>query len=48
MLTEHGRRFYGKRKQTVEPLFGNTKHNNGIHRFHRRGRAKVRTPSGDY
>ena len=43
LATEHGRRLYRKRKQTVEPLFGNTKHNNGIHRFHRRGRAKVRT-----
>jgi hypothetical protein len=43
LATEHGRRLYRKRKQTVEPLFGNTKHNNGVHRFHRRGRAKVRT-----
>jgi Transposase DDE domain len=34
---------YRKRKQTVEPLFGNTKHNNGVRRFHRRGRTKVRT-----
>ena len=33
---------YRKRKQTVEPLFGNTKHNNGFYRFHRRGRIKVR------
>jgi hypothetical protein len=24
------------------PLFGNTKHNNGVHHFHRRGRTKVR------
>ena len=31
-----------QRKQTVEPLFGNTKHNSGAHRFHRRGRIKVR------
>jgi transposase len=43
LATEHGRQLYRKRKQTVEPLFGNTKHNNGVHRFHRRGRAKVRT-----
>ena len=43
LATEHGRRAYRKRKQTVEPLFGNTKHNNGVHRFHRRGRIKVRT-----
>jgi hypothetical protein len=43
LTTEHGRRVYRKRKQTVEPLFGNTKHNNGVHRFLRRGRDKVRT-----
>jgi transposase len=43
LATEHGRRLYRKRKQTVEPLFGNTKHNNGVHRFLRRGRDKVRT-----
>jgi transposase len=40
--SEHGRGRYRKRKQTVEPLFGNTKHNNGVYRFHRRGRTKVR------
>ncbi len=33
---------YRKRKQTVESLFGNTEHNNGVYRFHRRGRTKVR------
>jgi transposase len=43
LATEDGRRVYRKRKQTVEPLFGNTKHNNGVHRFLRRGRDKVRT-----
>jgi transposase len=43
LATEHGRRTYRKRKQTVEPLFGNTKHNNGVHRFLGRGRDKVRT-----
>jgi hypothetical protein len=43
LTTEHGRRAYRKRKQTVEPLFGDTKHNNGVHRFHRRARSKVRT-----
>ena len=43
LATEHGRRLYRKRKQTVEPLFGNTKHNNSVQRFHRRGRIKVRT-----
>jgi transposase len=43
LATEHGRRTYRKRKQTVEPLFGDTKHNSGVYRFHRRGRVKVRT-----
>jgi hypothetical protein len=43
LATEHGRRLYRKRKQTVEPLFGDTKHNGGVYRFHRRGRVKVRT-----
>jgi hypothetical protein len=28
--------------QTVEPLFGNTKHNGGVYRFHRQGSIKVR------
>jgi transposase len=41
--SEDGRERYGKRKQTVEPLFGDTKHNKGFIRFHRRGRMKVRT-----
>jgi transposase len=43
LATEAGHARYRKRKQTVEPLFGNTKHNNGVNRFHRRGRTKVRT-----
>jgi transposase len=42
LATEHGHERYRKRKQTVEPLFGNTKHNSGFYRFHRRGRIKVR------
>jgi transposase len=40
--SEHGQSRYRKRKQTVEPLFGDTKHNSGVYRFHRRGRVKVR------
>lgn len=40
--SEHGHERYRKRKQTVEPLFGNTKHNSGFYRFQRRGRIKVR------
>jgi transposase len=42
LASEHGHERYRKRKQTVEPLFGNTKHNSGFYRFHRRGRTKVR------
>jgi transposase len=40
--SERGQQRYRKRKQTVEPLFGDTKHNSGVYRFHRRGRIKVR------
>jgi hypothetical protein len=40
--SEHGRQRYRQRKQTVEPLFGDTKYNSGVYRFHRRGRTKVR------
>jgi transposase len=42
LSSAHGQQRYRKRKQTVEPLFGNTKHNSGVYRFHRRGRLKVR------
>jgi transposase len=41
--SEHGGERYRKRRQTVEPLFGHTKHNKGVTRFLRRGRVKVRT-----
>jgi transposase len=41
LTTELGRLIYRKRKQTVEPLFGHTKHNRGVNRFHRRGRTAV-------
>jgi transposase len=43
LLTELGQRLYRKRSQTVEPMFGHTKHNRGMSRFHRRGRSAVRT-----
>lgn len=43
MKSDNGRERYAKRKQTVEPLYGDTKHNKGFIRFHRRGRMKVRT-----
>jgi hypothetical protein len=43
LATELGRFIYRKRKQTIEPLFGHTKHNRGVNRFHRRGRTVVCT-----
>jgi hypothetical protein len=41
--SELGERLYRKRKQMIEPVFGHTKHNRSVTRFHRRGRAAVRT-----
>jgi hypothetical protein len=43
LTTETGKRLYEKRSQTVEPMFGHTKHNRGMGRFHRRGRSAART-----
>jgi transposase len=43
LATDHGRELYRQRKKTIEPIFGHTKHNRGIRRFHRRGRSAVRT-----
>ncbi len=43
LATERGEQLYRERKQTVQPTFGHTKHNRGFDRFHRRGRAAVRT-----
>jgi transposase len=43
LQSEHGGERYRKRRQTVEPVFGHTKHNKGVTRFLRRGRVKVRT-----
>jgi transposase len=43
LATALGEELYRKRKQTVEPVFGHTKHNRKFTRFHRRGRAAVRT-----
>ena len=38
-----GNGLYQKRIQMIEPVFAHTKHNRLISRFHRRGRAAVRT-----
>jgi transposase len=43
LATDLGRLLYRKRKQTIEPIFGHTKHNSGVNHFSRRGRVKVRT-----
>jgi transposase len=43
LSTELGERLYRQRAQTVEPMFGHTKHNRGMSRFHRRGRSAART-----
>ena len=43
LATDFGRMTYRKRKQTIEPVFGHTKHNGGFTHFNRRGRIKVRT-----
>ena len=39
LKTERGHAIYQQRKQTIEPVFGHTKHNRKIDRFQRRGRA---------
>jgi hypothetical protein len=39
LRTELGHSIYKQRKQTVEPVFGHTKHSRRIDRFQRRGRA---------
>jgi transposase len=43
LASEPGHEIYRKRKQMIEPVFGHTKHNRGVRRFHRRGRTAVRT-----
>jgi hypothetical protein len=35
---ERGGELYGRRQPMIEPVFGQTKHNRGMARFHRRGR----------
>lgn len=38
-----GRKLYGRRMATVEPVFGNLRHNKGLNRFTLRGQKKVNT-----
>jgi Transposase DDE domain len=42
LASEHGGELYRQRQPMIEPVFGQT-HNHGMARFHRRGRAAVRT-----
>jgi len=41
LATPRGRRLYKKRSATIEPVFGQTKHNRGMRRFSRRGLTAV-------
>ena len=41
--SEHGRKLYGRRMATVEPVFGNLRHNKRLDRFTLRGQTKVNT-----
>jgi transposase len=43
LATEHGHAIYRQRQQTIEPVFGHTKHNRGFRQFRRRGRSAVRS-----
>jgi transposase len=43
LSTKLGTKLYRQRAQLIEPIFGNTKHNRGFTRFHRRGRSAART-----
>jgi hypothetical protein len=41
--TDLGKQLYGKRRETIEPVFANTKFNRRIDRFLRRGRSACRS-----
>jgi len=43
LATDHGRELYAKRKLSIEPVFGQIKHNRRIDHFKRRGRAAARS-----
>ena len=42
LLTDLGRELYERRRRSIEPVFGRIKHNRGMTRFRRRGRAAAR------
>ena len=43
LATDLGKQLYHKRQESIEPVYGHTKHNRRFDRFHRRGRLAVRT-----
>jgi Transposase DDE domain len=43
IASDHGRVLYSKRKHTIEPIFGQIKHNRHITRFQRRGITACRS-----
>jgi len=43
LKTDLGRELYEKRRRSIEPVFGQIKHNRGMTRFRRRGRAAARS-----
>jgi hypothetical protein len=43
LATDRGRELYAQRKITIEPVFGQIKHNRHIDRFMRRGRAAAQS-----
>ncbi len=43
LTSDHGRKLYAQRKITIEPVLGQIKHNRGVDRFVRKGRAAARS-----
>ena len=43
LTSDLGKELYRKRQQSIEPVYGHTKHNRKIYRFNYRGRRSVRT-----
>jgi Transposase DDE domain len=43
LATDHGSQLYTRRQATIEPVFGQIKHNRSAERFQRRGRSAARS-----
>ena len=43
LATDLGKQLHRKRQQSIEPVYGHTKHNRKIYRFNYRDRQAVRT-----